>query len=122
MKYIFILLVTLAYLALITGCGQSAQEQYYKNKLAEEAAQEATESAERTAEVCGKTIATIQAQSNVYAADHDGRYPTSWDDLSPYLEYYDDQPTCPLDGAQYIIEWHNDRPPSVGCPNHGESH
>lgn len=78
----------------------------------------AKESAEE--KTCKATMRTIKSASNVYAADNDeGVYPTSWDDLFPEYITEENGPFCPLDGSPYIINWSEDAPPEIECPNHG---
>ena len=108
--------VTLCLIGLVVvGCGRSAQEEYYGNKLAEEKAQKAQEIEKE----CHNTTFFIRFEANFYASNNDGRYPTSWDDLLPYMEGWDEPPTCPLDKSEYKIFWSSSSPPTIECPNHG---
>jgi hypothetical protein len=77
---------------------------------------EAKSKAELEAKACKANRETIITTSNVYAAYHDGIYPTSWEDLVPI--YLDKKLYCPSDGSEYIILWNRNTPPTVRCPNH----
>jgi len=87
---------------LLTGCTKSAEQK---------------QKAETT---CISNMKTVQSASNIYAAEHDGKYPTSWEEIFTVVEYWDEPLTCPLDGSELIIEWHDDMWPTVECPNHGK--
>ncbi|MBN2028272.1 MAG: hypothetical protein JW854_16095 [Actinobacteria bacterium] len=65
---------------------------------------------------CDAQMRTIVSAALIYTADT-MYFPTSWNDLIP--EYLNAKLYCPLDGTEYIIEWNNDAPPEISCPNHG---
>lgn len=67
---------------------------------------------------CKAQMRTIASAANLYAAENDGRYPTSWEELLTVMVYK--RPlTCPLDGSEYMIEWSDNTFPIIECPNHG---
>ncbi len=66
---------------------------------------------------CQSQMRTIIGAPHSYAAEHNGKYPTSWDELIP--AYTREKYTCPKDGSQYIVKWSADSPPEVQCPHHG---
>ncbi len=69
---------------------------------------------------CKANMKTVQTQSNVYAASHDGTYPTAVGQLSGYIENLTSVTACPTPGGSITWNFSSVAPPSPSCSSHGK--
>ncbi|MBC7246356.1 MAG: prepilin-type N-terminal cleavage/methylation domain-containing protein [Actinobacteria bacterium] len=67
---------------------------------------------------CKANMKTIKTQSNVYAASHNGTYPTALGDLAPFIENLASITHCP-DTGTISYSFSTSQPPFASCSEHG---